>query len=305
MQKFFLQLVAVALVFTGVLSTGCGEDEPVDPTTQLGPDVILKSEAGYLDTDAELAPSETFKVKLDIAKGDGDLSSVKITVDGADLSTDLFTINDGAIVANNPFIVGDDAKDAVIYDIEITASDVEEVSTYTFEATDANGNTGSVSLTITTVNPVVSTPLNVAATVQVVNNIDGPAGVLGSLDLDNMELVTSGSAEAELVDQGIDTALPVASNWLQQVAPANGATLRMADFSSEGLTFATVDSKEAIVAAYEASSDLAVTSALSEGDLFIVVKGDDYYLFETTTIVTTADNNEDYYEFTIKGHRAE
>lgn len=301
MQKLFLQFAGLALFFTFVLASGC-TDDPVTPVDPLDPIVSFVSEAGYLSTDADLQGGETFFVKINLTTGDNPLQTVTINENGAKLSTDRFVIDNGAITSNNPFLITGDDKNGVTYDLAITPSlVVGDVSTYSFLVTDEAGQTDEVSLIISIAAPP-TTPLDVTYTAVVVNNADGPAGSNGGLDLDTGVNVPSASADAELRDMGINLALPASQNWLQQIEPRNGATLRIPDTGSiENFSFDNVDSREAILGAYETANNVSETDMLAEGDVFIIERDEDYFLIEVAKIVVTTNNNLDYYELNVKG----
>ncbi len=301
MQKLFLQFAGLAVFFTFILASGC-EDDPTTPVDPLDPIVSFVSEAGFLSTDADLQAGETFFVKIDLTTGDNPLQSVTINENGAKLSTDRFVINNGAITSNNPFLVTGADKDGVIYELAITPSlVVGDVSTYSFLVTDEAGETDEASLIITIAAPP-TTPLDVTYSAVVVNNADGPSGSNGGLDLDTGVNVPSASADAELRDMGIDINLPVSQNWLQQIEPRNGATLRIPDTDAiENFSFENVDSREAILGAYETANDVSETDMLAEGDVFIIERDEDFFLIEVAKIVVTTNNNLDYYELNVKG----
>ncbi len=301
MQKLFLQFAGLALFFTFVLASGCTED-PTTPTDPLDPIISFSSEAGFLSTDADLQAGETFFVKVNVSTGDNPLQTITLNENGAKLSTDRFTINNGAITSNNPFLITGTDKDGATFEFSITPSlVVGDVTTYSFLVTDEAGETDEVSLIISIVAPP-TTPLDVTYSAVVVNNADGPAGSNGGLDLDTGENVASASTEAELRDMGINLALPFDQNWLQQIEPRNGATLRMPDTGAiENFSFENVDSREAILGAYETASDVTETTMLAEGDVFIIERDDDFFLIEVAKIVVTPADNLDYYELNVKG----
>lgn len=301
MKKISSLFLALAAVMTITLFTSC---DPEVVTPEVGPEISFVSEAGFLSTDAELQAGESFFVKLDMLAGDSQLKALTVTAGGSNVDFNDFTVNGSGASANPIGLFGTD-KDGATYELGFTApANVGDVVTYTFTLQDDIDKTSAVSLTIVVAAPP-TTPLTFSDQVTIVNNIDGPSGVYGSLDLDNMELVPSSSTESELKDKGINLgATSDAENWYQQILPANGATLRVPDASQlENFSYANVDNREAVLAAWDTGVDLAETEKLAIGDVFIINKGDDYYLFEVANINVTPSDNLDYYTFNIKGSR--
>ncbi|GJM31110.1 MAG: hypothetical protein DHS20C18_01110 [Saprospiraceae bacterium] len=301
MQKLFLQFAGLAVFFTLILASGC-TDDPVTPDNPLNPIISFANEAGFLSADAELQAGETFFVKVNVSKGDNPLQSMTINENGAKLAAARFTIDNGAITSNNPFLITGTSKDGAIFEFSITPSTVVgDISTYSFLVTDEAGETDEISLDITIAAPL-TTPLDVTYTAVIVNNASGPAGSNGGLDLDTGVNVPSASAEAELRDMGIDINLPVSQNWLQQIQPRNGATLRLPDVDAiENFSFENVDSREAILGAYETADDVTQTEKLAEGDVFIIERDDDFFLIQVFKITVTTGDNLDKYELNVKG----
>ena len=84
----------------------------------------------------------------------------------------------------------------------------------------------------------------------------------------------------------------------------------MPDFTKmpEGFNFDNVEYKEQIIDAFDTGIDFTSTNDAGEpvsevvavGDEYVVKLGEKYYYLLVTEIVVTADNNEDYYVFTLK-----
>lgn len=303
MQKLFLRFAGLALLSSTIFFTSCGDDI-IDPTNPLAPDLRFVIEAGLLSGDAELFPNEAFSVKISALKGDNPLQSVRVEKNGTALATSLFTIDGGAITSNNPFLITGADQNGATYTITITNDGtVGQSNTYKFIVSDDKQNTDDVSLTITTVQvPVTSTPLNVSFTAVVVNNADGPNQ--GGLDLDAGTTVPAASTISELRDKGINLALPAAQNWIQRIEPRNGADLRLPNLMQlENFTFASADSREILSAAWDTGTNLTESPVLATGTLFMIKKGDAFYLIRTTAVNVTTNNNLDTYTFDVKGHK--
>lgn len=300
MQKFFYQFAGMALLLGLFITTSCGD--PVEPPVVLGPEAEFVSEVGFLNSDAELQAGEVFNVKVNFLIGDNQLKSVSILEDGSGLATDKFTIDNGALISNNPFLILGADKDGKTYEFGITAHDViGDITTYTFEVTDDADKTAEVSITITIIAPL-TTPLNTSYTAVIINNADGPS--MGGYDLDAGVNTASSSTDADFRDKGIDLALPVDQNWIQKIEPVNGATLRMPDFSSiDGFTFDSADNKEALEEAWALGTDFTETDKLAIGDMFMIQNGTDIYLIKVTDINVTTTDNTDTYTLDVKGYK--
>ncbi len=174
-------------------------------------------------------------------------------------------------------------------------------SVYRVEIIDEYGNFNSFEKTVTT--GPTGTPVDVITGALL--NAAGPTGT-GGLDLSTGEGTGSMDAAADIRDLGIDNG-PVETNWLQQIAGVNGATVRYLrpgeNNLAEGFTFAGVDSKETVEAIFDNGVDLTggVSDAVQIGDMFTVRTGvgESFALLVTNVVVTAADNS-DQYEFDIK-----
>ncbi|MDZ4680312.1 MAG: hypothetical protein SH848_00375 [Saprospiraceae bacterium] len=315
MQKLLLSLAGLALAFTVILSTGCNPDgdDPTDPT---GPDARFVTEVGFLDGSADVEVGQTFKTKVSLLSGDSKLQSVTIYEDDVKLGTSFFTINGGALLANNPFLITGADKDGVTYEFEIsTVNTVGAVRTYEVEVADEKGLTDAVSLTITSKAPA-TTPIEMSLTGVLLNQA-GPVGQ-GGLDLDNGQGTASDAASAEIRDVGIDCGLPDASNWRKQIGTINGAEMRRvrADMV-ENFSFANATNKEIIAAAFQTGSSILdtnqaidcqgnativrdMTLALVVGDMFAISANSKIYLIRVDEVNNTSNNNDDNYKLSIK-----
>lgn len=294
LSKFSIFAFVLSL---GFLTTSCDPDPVIDP---IGPSISFVTEAGVLDTDTDLFAGETFSVKISLTKGDADLSAVTVWDGGAKL--DDFTLADASgnaiDPANNPFTLQSGNE----YTITIVASsEVGSTTTYAFEVSDQGSLSAETSIAITIVAPA-TTDLNVAYSTVVLNNYSGPD--FGSLDLDTGDAVSSSSDAGDIRDRGIDSALPADQNWIQKIHPVNGAKMRAPDFAAiEDFSFDTVDSREALEAAYDTAVDIDETDVLAEGDMFMTLIGEDYYLVKVTSISVTSGDNTDSYTLEVKGSK--
>jgi len=121
---------------------------------------------------------------------------------------------------------------------------------------------------------------------------------LGGLDLDNGENVSVNSTDADVIDLGLDL---TTGEWRQQIEGANGTTLRAADPGNPELfNFDNINSREAIIAAFDSGISAEPSNMLVVEDVFIANRGGDFFIMTVTSITVTPNNNEDFYLFNIK-----
>jgi hypothetical protein len=259
------------------------------------------------DTEIQTTPESFTAVPLNVVSAGPILTTIGVTSGGSDVAVEDLRFNDAdqaAEFGTNPLAFPaefENGFDGTIY-IKAPATGSQD---FRITVEDASGETASVDVTLKS-----TTSIDGEFTVVVINNADGPVGVLGGLDLRNAsdvpETVTGNPSNpayvnADLVDQGIDVALPANQNWIQKIMPVNGAVLRTPDQAqSEGFTYASADSKEAIVAAFDSGTAKTESDVVAVGDLFVVKKGDDHFLLQCTNVVVTPADNTDRYEFSVK-----
>ncbi|MCB0549395.1 MAG: hypothetical protein KDD19_17600 [Phaeodactylibacter sp.] len=319
MTKFFLKLSGLAFVLALLIATGCNTDDPIIDNP-LGPEISLGS------GDLELLEGEAFSVSITVAPGDNPLSSLRLLVGGASvpaasISDYVTKITSGGedILQQNPLGIDASRENGATYVYEMVPFGQLEGETvsYSFEVTDKAQEKASVSFDITIVAPP-GTPIEKEISGALLNQA-GPAGT-GGLDLDAGTGTGSNAAEAEIQDEGIDLNLSTANNWRRQISAvdANGVSLRTPDLTKlpENFSFENITIKEQIKEAYDtglalAGSDAAcncsddvsgeeVSEPVEVGDMFVVKKGDVYYIIVATAVNVTDGNNNDSYQFDIK-----
>jgi len=141
-------------------------------------------------------------------------------------------------------------------------------------------------------------------------NRAGPAGT-GGLDLDEGEGTGSSDVEAEIKDNGIDTSVPNAQNWLQTISGVNGVELKYLVPGQNGLpgdfTFETTTLDVQISNTWGFGTDFSITNSdgeassnpVNEGDMFIANKNGQYYLFVIREVNATGNDNNDNYVMDI------
>lgn len=284
---FLITLVAVAAIFSG-----CGTDNPVEP---LGPSIALLPGIDAVTDSASVAPGDTFLVQINASQGDASLNRIEVREDGSPVDPSRLVF-DGFAAQNNPNPVT--ATNELIWDIQIAANDMEGTYEYSIVITDENSNTAASTVTVTVVEP--ATPVNTRDMILLLNQ-GGPAGQ-GALDLETGDGMGTQAADtaADIRDQGIDTDLPVAQNWIQRIASINNTDLRAAAGTT---TWDEIQTLEDISVAFNEGSRITDQSEVVEvGDLFLVesTTGTLYALLVTDVEITPSDNN-DFYEFSVKG----
>ncbi|MDP5170484.1 MAG: hypothetical protein NWR72_09570 [Bacteroidia bacterium] len=275
-------LIAVVTIFTSCDNT---TPTPVGPTLSTA---SLSADSVYTDS--------SFTISVTASKGDVDLTRIEVQENGTAIAASRLQI-DGFTAGSNPSPLSTDAASSFTYTLTIVAGSVDgETSEYTVIVTDADGLTASESFDIYTED---FGTLVTERTMILLLNQAGPAGQ-GGLDLETGASTgtTAAFPDADLRDMGIDTNLPNASNWLQQIASINGAELKV---PAAGLVYGEVLTKEAVLAAFEAGQIITTSDKVAVGDLFLVkTKVGNYFLLNTVAITPTAADNADKYEFSVK-----
>lgn len=269
----------------------------------------------------EVTTGQTFFVDVDAAKGDFPMTSMSIFEDGLLVDPARLTW-DGAALADNPLSLDVAQGDALFGSLGIIASNVDGFYSFTIQLADGNGTTGEASFDVT-VN--AGTPIDATLTAQLLSNQAGPAGK-GALDLDEgLQAGVSSTGgttpdQTEIRDLGLDCTIPAPGfNWRRQIGTTNGAEMRVVDLTQvENFSFDVVTTKEEIIGAFDTGIILndgesvncangntsAVTnvSEVVEVDDLFVVRGSNgtYYLLSIVSVTETGDNNDDYYEISIK-----
>ena len=198
----------------------------------------------------------------------------------------------------NPYLIPEAQAAGFAGNIYIQADAAGGEATYVLTISDTDGEVASATVIIRS-----GTPLDGEYVAIILNNADGQN--LGGIDLRDASgdavTVTALGTTADIVDKGINLALPNATNWYQQILPANGAELRVPDFTKvEGFSYETTVSKEVITEAFNTGISKTESDVIEVGDLFLVKQGDDYFLLKCTNVVVTTADNNDYMEFSIK-----
>lgn len=245
-------------------------------------------------SDLEAGTGALVRVKVDATKGTFDLATIAVYENDVLMDPSEVYFDDGMLqaFASNP--VAAPGVDNFQTTLAITMSDSGETAVYAIEVADAQGFTGQATINVT-LNPGLDTTY----TGVLVYNKDGQE--FGGLNLYTGASVPFNSPEAQLRDLGIDINLPLADNWLQQIIPVNDAVLKVPGANQpEGFSFENITTRDALVAAFDAGTEIAQSEKVQVGDIFLVRKDDDYFILQVTEVTVTASDNNDYYEFSIK-----
>ncbi len=260
-------------------------------TTSTPPSIVLGGSSTIITS-----PGNLVGVALMLTAGSNDMNTIAVYENSVLMDPNDLRYGDpapGNEFTANPYdipVADQTSFDGSIY---IRANMTAGTYVYTIEVTDAVGVQATQDVTIN-----VGTPVDMEFTAILVSNADGPN--TGGLDLDGGTSVPAASSDAEVRDLGIDLAQPLESNWKQQIEAVNGASLRVPNTSlPETFTYESANSKEAIIAAYDTGIDVGQPS-VNVDDIFLVKRGEDYFVMKVTNVVVTTTDNEDYYEFNVK-----
>ncbi len=285
-KRNFLPLALVAAVL--MMFSAC--DNTTEP--EVGPS--LTTTAADLDT---VFTDSAFTIRITASRGSSSLTRLEVRENGTAISANRLEI-DGFTAGGNPSPLAASATSGFSYDLTITAgSDDGEVSTYSVIVTDSLGLTSTVTFDIFTED---FGTLVTERTVILLLNQAGPAGQ-GGLDLESGNSTgTSQAADsiADIRDMGIDTNIPVATNWLQQIGVINGSDLR---YPSAGFSYDNVIVSEEVSAAFEAGQVFTTSDKVEVGDVFLCkTRRGNVYVLKTISITVTPNDNADQYEFSVK-----
>ena len=224
--------------------------------------------------------------------GSANLSTIAVFADGELVDPTELRFN-GTSFDANPYSLSTDDQlgfDMASVSVNFTQSGT---TTLSFEVEDVNGETASTEVSV-----VAGTPITNTFTASLLSNADGGVMTLGGLNLYTGENVSVNSDFAYIIDLGLDL---TTGDWRQQIEGANGAELRSANMSSPELfNFNDINSREAIVAAFDSGVVGNTSGVVAEGDVFMARRGADYFIMTVTDVKITQNNNEDRYLFNIK-----
>jgi Tfp pilus assembly major pilin PilA len=287
MKNLFFFLSAL-LVVSLTTFTSCNEDT----TDPIGAGISFKTDTGFISSDVSIPIYSAVKVGLTAAKGDAQLKTIEVSVNGVKLDITEFKINGQAASANPQLLLGTD-KDGITNTYEFATSTTPKTVSYTFTITD-DGNlvtTETIDVTFT------GNPASVTGTGLRVYNYHGARQ--GGLDLFNAKVVGGDDPAATIRDYGVVDRVSDGT-WVMRFSPRQGSAMRN---PPAGLTFASLTYKEDIANAFATGSleqGTLDTKKLSTGDFFIVKNGTEYFAVSIDNMLATPSDNLDYYDVSIK-----
>ena len=136
--SYLLSLYAIAIL--GLLSS-CGGDED-DPTPAAGPTVTPIASAGFTTANKNVTAGEFVKVYWNAKKGDKDLKTFDVLLNGQHLSA--YNPSEGTLKT----LTGD-ARNIYQDSVYFNAPSTNGTYTYTFKAVDTDGKEGSFNIVLT------------------------------------------------------------------------------------------------------------------------------------------------------------
>ena len=240
--------------------------------------------AGSADITAER--NSLVSINISATTGGSQLSTLSVSEDGVLVDASRLSFQGTQLDANPYLLVAPDVDGFDMGSLVIRTVDVAGVTnSYTVEIADVSGNTESVVFNITT------NPDGTAITKDIPGvlwNSAGPAG-FGGIDLTTGETTGSTGANTHIHDEGIDFALPAATNWRQRISgEKNGSVVKLIDPAAlpEGFSFANVAFKEEIAGAH--ANGIGFQNMNTDGELisWVVEEGDLYTVEHAASGIT-------------------
>lgn len=292
------------VVYTFRMSDSAGESDETAITISVAStplSLALEAANGGLSADATLPNQGAFKVELVSTKGGSPLNTLTILEDGTEIDASRVkfgTDNDVALASDfpsNPLDLINDEKDGFTWFLWVD-SHADGTRAYTFRVADETGASEEVSLSIS-----IATGTPVAElTGKLLLNAGGPAGT-GGINLLTGDGTGSGVGDGgHIKDEGIDLSQPVADNWKKQISGVGNNVIKTPGVDFPVSDFDAVQFSEEIEVAFNNGDDATIAD-VAVGDRFLVqlITGE-YVLVLVTNINETTDNNDDYYELSIK-----
>jgi hypothetical protein len=182
MKRILMPWVFFGLIAVAFFSTSCETDGTTDPGVDpLEPEIRLLSDVGFISTDSQVSPGETFKVKVNAVAGDADLKTLTIKEGSTNVPLNRLTISVGGTdVTNNPLLITSAYASGATWDISIESPVDAAVRSYQFIVADADGESASVSIDVEVFGQLAVSLARAEDEVTVLGKSDYAVSVIGS-----------------------------------------------------------------------------------------------------------------------------
>lgn len=292
MRQFSLLTGLLVLGLVTLTFNSCNDDS-TDGDPKIGPKVTLTATSDLTN----LFQGDTLKLNLTSTKGDNPLKTFTVRLDGSALDFNKFFINGTKASANPTLLFNSDKNGITNVVIGVLTKDLDPTKSHSVEievADDAAETAkGTVTFTLKTFTALTNT-----FTAKIINNAAGPND--GGLDLLTGNTVAGGyefpvltqpAANCSIRDRGLDGT--AGNPWKRVIQGVNGFNIRLPKSTSPELfKFDNITNRESLIKAWEAGVTPAAdnqTSKLNVNDVFLVNKGDNYFI---VTITAIDDDNQ-------------
>ena len=292
------------VTYTFRMSDSSGESDETSITISVASNPLtlaLEAANGGISADATLPSQGNFKIELVATKGGSPLNSLTVLEDGVEVDASRLkfgTENDITLAADlpsNPLDLINDEKDGFDWFLWVD-SHADGTKAYTFRVADETSASEEVTLNISI---AIGTPV-AELSGKLLLNSSGPVGTGGINLLTGEGTGSDVNDGGHIKDEGIDLSQPVAQNWKKQISGVGNNVIRTPGIDFPVDDFAAVQFSEEIQVAFDNGDDTTIAD-VAVGDRFLVqLTSGEYVLVLITNINETTDNNEDYYELSIK-----
>ena len=200
------------------------------------------------------------------------------------------------LFTENPRNLTTGEQDGFAVDLVVAAHQEGDMRTYMYVLTDVDGLTDTMryNVTVDAGTPVDSVKVNLT-----LSNAGGPTN-RGGVNLITGAQTGSNNAGAHLKDQGINTSLPAATNWIQKIA-AGQATETLKQVTTV-TNYDDIATKEEIQDLFDnGSTTVTETSKIVGNELLVLkTKSGAYVIVRVDEVVVKTTDNTDYYTLSAK-----
>lgn len=290
MKTTFLKFFSLLFIYVFIF-TSCGNDD-VKPDTGISPTITLI--AGDQFEGVSMLPGSKFTMTFRGEKGSVNMHRIRIEENETLVAKNRLLFD--AEEKDNPFLLVNQEEELFSKEITFTANTVpgnyDIVVTIQDGATPAKTAEYAFEYTVSQpdLNEIQGILYNAASSVNT-----------GGLNLQTGNSTGAGNSSAHIKDMGTDGG-PVASNWIQKIAPVinNGVSVRI--LSSE-INYSEIQFSSQIKELYANGTEVSSSGTNEKtkvGDTFVARKGENYYLFTIRKVNITTLSDEDNFEIAIK-----